>query len=150
MFTDVLMCHAGLKKPSRSSLLCLFLGPPEISKATGPKRGPATGPARLLSPSQGGNGQQDPYFPRRARREGGMPGARAKSPGCPEEPYLQLPSALRLCWLGPETITGSEISKVLTISCRAKNRWAPGLRARAGEARRDHCGQWRSFTSQSR
>lgn len=76
--------------------------------------------------------------PERARQEGGMPGACAKSPGCPEEPYLQLPSALMLCWLGPETITGSEISKVLTISCRAKNRWARGLRARAGEARRDH------------
>lgn len=79
--------------------------------------------------------------PEWARRDGRTPGAFAKSPGCPQEPYLQLPSALRLCRLGPETITGSEISKVLTISCRAKKRWAPGLRTRSRRGRTT-CGQW--------
>lgn len=79
----------------------------------------------------------------------GHPGALAKSPGCLQEPYLQLPSALRPGRLGPETITGSEISKVLTISCRAKNRWAPAYEKGPGEAG-PPAGNGRSFTSQSR
>lgn len=59
----------------------------------------------------------------------------AKSPSRPQERHLQWASASSLCWLWLEMITGSEISKVFTISWqRTKNTWAPGLRPMRLEA----------------
>lgn len=151
MFTDVPVCHAGLKKPSRSSLLCLYLGPPEDQQGHRSKEGTRHRACPAFVTNTGRQWAARPILPQNG------PGRKV---GC-QERVLKAPVAPRSltfscrqhsCSAGWGRRQSRALRSQRSSQSPAEQRTDGHGAYEQGRARRGGttCGQWRSFTSQSR